>query len=148
MGGPTRKMQENWKVTNQWLKNLERNTRLLEQSLSHLVLQVGDLEYHEGIPAITIGIKYRLGQFPCLPKFNPKENCHALQLRSGTAYESPNPLELSRVRREKANEQIDSELADDHSQRPAGKFHSGPLDSSSSAESNTRIEGVSLYLVK
>ncbi|KAG6414482.1 hypothetical protein SASPL_127284 [Salvia splendens] len=80
-------VQENRKVTNQRLLNLERNTGLLEQRLASLAAQVGELEFNMGVLATAIGSKHTPGMLPSLPEINPKGNCHAVQLRSGTTYQ-------------------------------------------------------------
>ncbi|KAG6400995.1 hypothetical protein SASPL_137840 [Salvia splendens] len=59
-------VQENMKVTNQRLINLERNTSLLGQGLASLAAQVGELEYNMGILATTIGSKHTPGTLPSL----------------------------------------------------------------------------------
>ncbi|KAG6391193.1 hypothetical protein SASPL_148946 [Salvia splendens] len=95
------KVQENMKVTNQRLLNLERNTGLLEQGLASLTAQVRELEFNMGVLATTIGSKHTPGMLPSLPKINIKGNCHAVQLRSGTTYQPPQATDLGRGRKEK-----------------------------------------------
>ncbi|KAL1536744.1 hypothetical protein AAHA92_29344 [Salvia divinorum] len=120
--------EENRRITSRRLDNLERNTAVLEQTLSNLVSQVGDLEYHMGVMATAIGSKHTPGQFPSLPEINPKGNCHAVQLRSGTTYKPPNPLELGKARKEQGCSSSDSSAT--QPQRSAGELASDPLDSS------------------
>ncbi|KAG6387298.1 hypothetical protein SASPL_152485 [Salvia splendens] len=50
--------QENRKVTNQRLINLERNTSLLEHGLATLAAQVGELEFNMGVLATAIRSKH------------------------------------------------------------------------------------------
>ncbi|KAG6430444.1 hypothetical protein SASPL_108511 [Salvia splendens] len=95
------KVQENRKVTNQRLLNLERNTGLLEQELASLAAQVEELEFNMRVLATTIGSKHTPGTLPSLPEINPKGNCHAMQLRSMITYQPPQAADLGREEMEK-----------------------------------------------
>ncbi|KAL1556671.1 hypothetical protein AAHA92_12262 [Salvia divinorum] len=118
-------LEENRKTTNLRLNNLEKNTTILEQTLSNLVVQVGDLEYNMGVMTTAIGSKHTPGQFPSLPEINPKENCHAIQLRSGTTYTPPNTSDLGQARKEKGSSSSASPAVQSH--RSAGEHASDPL---------------------
>ncbi|XP_047938059.1 MADS-box transcription factor 56-like [Salvia hispanica] len=85
---------EHRNVTNQRLKNLERNTSTLERGLATLVTQVEMLEFNLGILATIIGSRNTPGTLPSLPEVNPKGKCHAVQLRSGTTYQPPEAGDL------------------------------------------------------
>ncbi|KAG6431208.1 hypothetical protein SASPL_109285 [Salvia splendens] len=127
-------VQENRKVTNQRLINLERNTSLLEQGLASLAAQVGELEFNMRVLATAIGSKHTPGTLPSLPEINPKGNCHALQLRSGTTYQPPQAADLGRGMREREHEPSDITPAADQTQRPAAPLRSGPPEASQPAE--------------
>ncbi|KAG6394822.1 hypothetical protein SASPL_145412 [Salvia splendens] len=118
-------VQENRKVTNQRLLNLERNTSLLKQGLTSLAAQVGELEFNMGVLATTIGSKHTSGTLPSLPEINPKENCHVVQLRSRTTYQPPHAADLGSGRKEKEQGPTDFTPAADQSQGSATPLRSG-----------------------
>ncbi|KAG6427676.1 hypothetical protein SASPL_111922 [Salvia splendens] len=135
-------VQENRKVTNQSLINLEGNTNLLEQGLASLAAQVGDSEYNMGVFATAIGSRNTPGMLPSLPEINLKRKCHAVQLCSGTIYQPPQVADLGRGRKEKEQEPTDFTPAAGQTQRPPTDSHSGPPDAPQPAEpdSDTDIE--------
>ncbi|KAG6424406.1 hypothetical protein SASPL_114824 [Salvia splendens] len=112
-------VQENGKVTNQRLINLERNTSLLEQGLASLAAQVRELEFNMGVLATAIGSKHTPDTLHSLLEINPKGNCHAVQLCSGTTYQPPQAADLGRGRRESEHEPTNLTPAADQTQRPA-----------------------------
>ncbi|KAG6437082.1 hypothetical protein SASPL_101991 [Salvia splendens] len=123
-------VQENRKMTNQRLINLERNTSLLEQGLASLAAQVRELEFNMGVLATAIWSKHNPGTLPSFLEINPNGKCHAVQLRSGTTYQPLQASDLGRGRKDREHEPTDLTPATDQPQRPAAHFHSGPPEAS------------------
>ncbi|KAG6418266.1 hypothetical protein SASPL_120467 [Salvia splendens] len=82
----------------------------------------------------AIGSKHTPETLPSLPEINPKGNCHAVQLRSGTTYQPPQAADLGKGRKEKEKEPTDFTPAADQSQRPAAPLRSVPPEIPQPAE--------------